>query len=305
MPVYKEFKNLTANEFEEEEFRFNLHINNTALTDEAWIELAQFFDQNAGAKNDFRLSYWRWFVILSWQKIYAVSPEMFLLILQDQVPVALLSGVDVLDVVLRFLEINQTVLGENIDSYFSKIRLGFLSSEALVGEYQGQQLYVKELVLEYSILVKKGADSMEKAEFFSKVKQIFSPKESYFKNLLLDTDQAAERFVELINFFQDIDNGKKIKEVLDMYMIRDLDISQLKTPAQIKSDTENKPIQTLSLSEIKSQIESEFSKNESGEFQDVEAVLNKLQELSEQYNNPEIANLLYFDEQDAQFKWNI
>jgi hypothetical protein len=63
--------------------------------------------------------------------------------------------------------------------------------------------------------------------------------------------------------------------------------------------------QSFDIPKIKSQIESQFPKNTNGEFENIEAVLSRLEELAAQYNDPRIAEMMYFDEQAGMFKWNI
>lgn len=60
-----------------------------------------------------------------------------------------------------------------------------------------------------------------------------------------------------------------------------------------------------SLQEVKSQIESQFKKDAEGNFEDIETVLAMLSTLSEKYNDPKISEMLYFDEQENKFKWNV
>jgi hypothetical protein len=56
--------------------------------------------------------------------------------------------------------------------------------------------------------------------------------------------------------------------------------------------------------QIKSEIESQFKKDDKGNFEDIETVLAMLSTLSEKYNDPKIADMMYFDEKENKFKWN-
>ena len=67
----------------------------------------------------------------------------------------------------------------------------------------------------------------------------------------------------------------------------------------------NEALKQPTRKEIKQQVESEFSKDTEGNFVEMEQVMTRLAELSEKYNDPEIADILYFDEQSGSFKWNI
>ncbi|MBD3311671.1 MAG: hypothetical protein GF349_04255 [Candidatus Magasanikbacteria bacterium] len=56
--------------------------------------------------------------------------------------------------------------------------------------------------------------------------------------------------------------------------------------------------------EIKNAINSRFSKDKSGNYSNIEGVLMFLGNLAEEYNDPSIAELYYFDENSGGFKWN-
>ena len=57
--------------------------------------------------------------------------------------------------------------------------------------------------------------------------------------------------------------------------------------------------------QIKTQVELRFSRDEDGQFENVEDVFTMLDRLAKQYSNPKIADMLYFDEAEGKFKWNI
>lgn len=325
MSVYQSFKNLTGSELEQEEFRFNAKISNAELADEAWGELGTLFDQNPNLKNDYRLSYWRWFVILSWQKVYSVDPEIFLLIIKDQVPMAILAKIDVLDRILRYLAQN-FYYREDLGSYFNKVRSEFFKSETVLGQWQGQDVRIKDAIAEFSALKKRNAGSMETAEFISKLGQAMFPKE-VVEYAYVDLNLGVERFIELINFFQDIDNEKKILKVLDAFLVstksnseegarvseevveKELRLNESvdkeNLQPTVKMSDFNETVKILTPQQIKSQIESEFKKDTEGNFEDIDAVMRKLEEFTEMYNDPKIADLIYFDEEEGRFKWKI
>lgn len=50
-------------------------------------------------------------------------------------------------------------------------------------------------------------------------------------------------------------------------------------------------------------IDKEFEKDLEGNYKNLEGVLNRLNEISEDRDNPEIANWYYFDEETSRFKW--
>jgi len=131
--------------------------------------------------------------------------------------------------------------------------------------------------------------------------------------------------LSLMNFFQDNNiwgtnndyfSRSIINQVLRIYShlitgffvypeISDIDVKKIKN--QIKNEQKQEPEVTTSpkpnLLNIKSTILKEAS-NLSGD-DEMTFVLNKLSELSDQYNDPTISDLYYFDEGSGEFKWKV
>jgi hypothetical protein len=87
---------------------------------------------------------------------------------------------------------------------------------------------------------------MEEAVFISKLKQIFFPAEIEAR-IYVDQDVAVGRFLELINFFQEMDD-KKIWFVVDMFSDPEkynktendtdvVDEDQLSAPVEVAKDS--------------------------------------------------------------------
>lgn len=278
---------------------------------ETWKILDNFFRQDFYEK-DFiwRWTYFHLYVRLTWKIIDALSDEDLVRLTGRQVFMAIIQDIDVLDRLLWIWALNKANKN-NLVSFYLKIKTAFLESEEVVGRLQENDVFLKNLVSEYILLQKRGGDSMEEAVFISKLKQIFFPAEIEAR-IYVDQDVAVGRFLELINFFQEMDD-KKIWFVVDMFSDpekynkteNDTDVvgeDQLSAPVEVAKDSAP---QSIAPAEIKSQIESQFPKNTNGEFENIEAVLSRLEELAAQYNDPRIAEMMYFDEQAGMFKWNI
>ena len=68
-----------------------------------------------------------------------------------------------------------------------------------------------------------------------------------------------------------------------------------------QNDNVGKP----SIADIKKQIDTQFIKDMAGNYEDIAGVLEKLSELAQKYNDPNIAELLYFDEKQEKFIWQV
>lgn len=276
---------------------------------EAWKDLDNFFAQDMYEKDKvWRWTYFRVYVLLTWKVIGTINDaDTFAQIMARQAPMAIILDIDIFKEMLWFFSANKADKTRLASLYF-KVRNNFLNSQELLGEYQGKNVQLKDLVLEYADL-KRIDNSMRTAEFINKLNQILFPPEAEQYFGLDNKADGVDRLLELVNFFEDIDTVEKLQEVLEVFLnpqVYDEPASLFVTSdEETEADVESMRIQAPSLSEIKSQIEQEFKKDSEGNFEDIESVFRKLEEFTEMYNDPKIADLLYFDEESGEFKWRV
>lgn len=329
---------------------------------ETWKILDDFFAQNSYEQDvEWRLTYFRVYVRLTWKVLGTIiDTNKFVEIMRRQVPMAILLDVDVLKEMMWYFEFNKSD-EKQLVSLYQKIKTAFLESEQVVGVWQGKPVLVKDLVSEYLSLHKRGASSMEGAEFLSKLDQVMFPEEVDLY-AFVEYDVGIDRFLELVEFFEKTSN-EQIWFVVDAFLnpekygvnnsenilvkeevkaevavpnLQDLGSkyesmsqkleeevkalektvapavkSEPEKPAVIKplakeiAPTEPVAPPKLTSEQIKSKIESEFKKDTEGNFEDIEGVMRKLEEFTEMYNDPKIADMIYFDEDDNKFKWKV
>jgi hypothetical protein len=276
---------------------------------EAWKDLDNFFAQDMYEKDKvWRWTYFRVYVLLTWKVIGTINDaDVFAQIMARQATMAIILDIDIFKEMLWFFSANKADKTRLASLYF-KVRNNFLNSQELLGEYQGKNVQLKDLVLEYADL-KRIDNSMRTAEFINKLNQILFPPEAEQYFGLDNKADGVDRLLELVNFFEDIDTVEKLQEVLEVFLnpqVYDEPASLFVTSdEETEADVESMRIQAPSLSEIKSQIEQEFKKDSEGNFEDIESVFRKLEEFTEMYNDPKIADLLYFDEESGEFKWRV
>jgi hypothetical protein len=276
---------------------------------EAWKDLDNFFAQDMYEKDKvWRWTYFRVYVLLTWKVIGTINDaDTFAQIMARQAPMAIILDIDIFKEMLWFFSANKADKTRLASLYF-KVRNNFLNSQELLGEYQGKNVQLKDLVLEYADL-KRVDNSMRTAEFINKLNQILFPPEAEQYFGLDNKADGVDRLLELVNFFEDIDTVEKLQEVLEVFLnpqVYDEPASLFVTSdEETEADVESMRIQAPSLSEIKSQIEQEFKKDSEGNFENIELVFRKLEEFTEMYNDPKIADLLYFDEESGEFKWRV
>lgn len=292
---------------------------------ETWQSLDQFFHSASYEQDlEFGLTYFRLYVRLTWKEMLsAIDSNYFVEVIRRQISMAVLLDFDVLNQIMWYLGQNNADKN-TLTSLYSKVKSAFLESEEVIGKWNGKDVKIKEIISEYVLLKNRGGSSMEEAEYVSKLKQIMFPKEAA-EYILVDSDAGVERFLELVEFFQVIDN-EKIWPVVDAFLnpekyqnVEGQPAVPAPTPVpkpaappvQASKPSVAPPVPKPSVpvkptsQQIKSQIESQFKKDAEGNFADVEGVMAKLGELAEKNNDQSIADMLYYDEKTAKFVWNI
>ncbi len=333
--MFFEQKKLMDSEIEQKEVEFGDILVDLEKAAILWKEMRDFFANNS--IDDYRFTYWRWFVELTWYRLNVVSKEDIVEVIADQVSSALLQNYNVQEEIMRYLGLRVVDEAEMQGLYF-KIQKAFLESDAVVGIWKGNSVTVAELEKEIKAVSKRN-DSLEQAEFESKLKQVMFPNDPLVnKYTTADPDEAVRRFIDLVVFFQTF-TQEDIWYVVDAFLnpekyqnIAPGEALSSAAPAAptalapklapavqpssqpatapkpvappqpvVKPTVPTKPTPT----QIKSQIEFQFKKEAEGNFVDIEGVMAKLGELAEKNNDPKIAEMMYFDEKENKFVWNV
>ena len=294
---------------------------------ETWQSLDQFF-HTASYETDaeFRLTYFRLYVRLTWKMLTAIDKDYFVDVVRRQVLIVMISDLDVVNEIMWYLGFNSADR-KALESLYLELKNAFLESQAVIGVWQGKNVTVAEIVKEINSIDSSG-DSLAQADFESRLRQIMFPADEVSqKYLTADPEQAKDQFLDLISFFQTF-TQENIWFVVDAFLNPEKyqgvapgeaapeststvvapgkftvpeTIRPSAPPAAVSkpvAPAQSAPVKPTPV-QIKSQIEKEFS------TEDVEGIMSKLSELAEKNNDPKIAEMYYFDEKENKFKWNI
>ena len=323
---------ISSSEFDELEKQISDNDQTLDQMYEIWQSLDNaFYETDA----EFRLTYFRLYVRLTWKILEVVGKDYFIEVVRRQAATALLLDVDVLNSIMWYLGFNNADK-QKLVSLFLDLKKAFLQSEAVVGVWQGKNVTVAALVKEIDS-VYGGGDSLAIADFESRLRQIMFPDEIANKYFTADPEEAKERFLDLVSFFETF-TQENIWYVVDAFINPEKyqNVAPGETPAiapVTQATTTPKPTPTaqpsaptlapapkpapanpplprpsgeltkpsalikLTSQQIKSQIEKEFS------TEDVEGIMGKLNELAEKNNDPKIAEMIYYDESSGKFLW--
>jgi hypothetical protein len=321
-------KDLSIEEFAnlEREIR-DSHVDTAALSS-TWQSLNIYFkDALPEDIEKFKWTYFRIYTELSWKMFGSQSRDFVVnMAIKNQIPMALSLEFDVLNEMLSYLSL-RTFDNLDMQGLYLKIKKAFLESDFQVGNWQGNKVRLSDLVKEIRMISNK-SDSLEQAEFENKLRQILFFSDPIAATYIeIQSNEAVQRFIDLVMFFDAIDENK-ITPVINSLSIPENFQNVISEQQEVKGGSVENPEEAelqnleewdadidlaaggealimLTPQQIKSQIESEFKKDNEGNFEDIDAVMRKLEEFTEMYNDPKIADLIYFDEEEDRFKWKI
>ena len=312
-------------DLKENEFK-NFNIVDKELV---WEKMGALFKENPKLDADYRLSYFLWYTDFTWKMFNNREHDLVVsMCLARQIPMAILLDFDVWRNIMWYLGL-RTIERPDMESLYIRMKNAFLESEAYVGKWNGEAVTVKDLVKEI-VAMNTRNDSMEQAEFKSKLLQVLFPQnDSIFeKYISTEQDLAVERFIDLTHFFLGVDKDHiwyVVETFLHPEKYENVVLGEVPTPSApaeqppVSAVPTPKPTPTPQLApvakpaapvkpdpqQIKSQIESQFKKDAEGNFEDIEGVMAKLNELAEKNNDSKIAEMIYFDESSGKFLWKL
>lgn len=305
------------------------HIDFSSLV-ETWQSLDAYFNKRSVFDDEkFRWTYFRIYTELTW-KIFGSQSRDFIVevAVKRQIPMALQLDFDAIEEIIRYLGL-RTVDKVDMQGLYLKMQKAFLESEAVVGVWQGKNFTVAEIVNEINSVYNTG-DTLAQADFESRLRQMMFSDEVAKKYSTADPENAKERFLDLVSFFETY-TQENIWFVVDAFLnpgkyqnvapgglpnatpvivvspkatsVKPIPQSVVFPPKkeEVKPISPAAPVTPLKLTpaQIKSQIEKEFS------AEDMEGIMGKLNEWAEKNNDAKIAEMYYFDETENKFKWNI
>jgi hypothetical protein len=266
-----------------------------------------------------RLSSFRWYVILTWKRLNTLDNDKVFDVVSRQIPTAVCQNIDITENLMWYLRLH-ALTEEKMQSLYVKIKKSFLESQTILGVWKGEEITIAGAVKEFLSIKQRGSDALEMAEFISKLRQAIFPEE-VLPYIEVEPDVGLNRILELIEFFEETGQGNIWLVVDSLFSLIDrkprLETEKVDTKLNLQTSEDAKEaVQTVESfnaqvkkqptpQEIKSQIESEFKKDSEGNFENIEGVMRKLEEFTEMYDDPKIADMIYFDEEDNRFKWKM
>ena len=334
-------KEISAAQFDAEEQKIRASHKSLADLQESWKSLDQFF-RNGSPSQDRKYwwTYFRVYVDLTRKLYSSLEPDvMTKVVFGRQVPMAILMDVDMVKELLLYFSLHAAV-EQDMHNLYIQIKEAFIESQAILGVWKDKEITVAEIVKEFFFIKQRGSDALGLAEFNTKLKEILFPKNDFLvdKYVLIDPDTAIYRLTQLAIFFylmepkdiwyavdafvnqkgvgapEEVEGGPATAAVVEAGLAAAGAAAEPpKPPEPIKKEeakektavSPKKELPKPSAAEIKKMIETQFKKGADGQFEDIESVFAKLNELAKKYNDPKINELVYYDEKTGKFKWTV
>lgn len=309
----------------EKEFK---KIENDGKTESLYEEMRDFFSQIDPANiSKFWFSYWRWFTIVSWDRLNILSENELLSVFQWQLPMACLCGVDPIKKLLIYFDVNN-YNANGAESLFRKIINRLSESSAPLGVKQ-DGLSVGQVFKELQ-LARHDSDSMKVADFRGKIKLALTIPDGYEhdKYFVRTADEVDTQLCDLMDVFQTVDPasawymaynylympdeaGVEGATVVDNVVEENTELDAIEK--ELEEDELNAVVSENPVGHVptpnpylalKTSLEAEFPRDADGHFLNMAEVLARLEAIAKDSGDERVKELYYFDEQTGTFRWN-
>lgn len=288
-----------------------------------WATLHAYFSP-LDSKVDFSFfhDYFRWYTYLTWENIHRLKPDDFVSIaIRRQLYKAIQLGFDISSTISYHLDFN-TFEPETMQKLYERIRQAFFESPCIIGLEKGVSVSFSEFLKRLEKI--KTLDALQKAESYTQWNQLLSVPDAYKEYYTVVTPDAMIDNIEgLSTFFAGV-QSKNIFYIVQAFMHPGLfDKAPTVLPPEPElgegeeallgeegeenlepeEEIDLEAAQIIAYDDIKTAVDVKFPKDETGQYQDIEGVFGYLEEIAEQYEDPRIAKLLYFDEKSGGFVW--
>lgn len=280
------------------------------------------------AEDDYFLRYgdFKFFTELFWTDLLWLEKVDFIdIAVKRQIVEAILLNFDVKQKICWFIH-SKCFTSDDYRVLFLQTRDAFLESSAFIGfSDEGEPYSIKEAIAEIKLINSRGKDSMEVAQFMQKVKKVLALEGDEYATHFFpcQSEDFLRELFALCEFFL-YTKAEDAEEVVEIFLfperakeIRELIKARKEIPAPkiiaMPEDTNNSaknvgsnptPIKP-SYAEIRAKVDAVFPKDKAGVYDDLDGVLMALDKAAQKYNDPKIASLYYFDENEGSFKWNV
>lgn len=262
----------------------------------------------------YRTSYTKWFSQLAWRLFRQLSHEEMFDILKKVSGIGFIQGEDVWMHMIDYLNI-RSIDEENMQIMYERMKNAFMTSREILykDEKNGADYRILDFVRDMNT-VDSRSDSLMGAELFTKInKNIKKRKEE--EGYITELEDIIAYMKSMVNFFVGVEKENiytMIESIFYPQKYENLEQQNISREQNTSTDMafkELKPVGELQkvsvdFKKIKKELEDTYGYDQDGNLNSIGAVMQKLLELSQKYEDTKIEELYYFDEAMGKFVWN-
>jgi len=319
---------LTPEELADAQLDFPMLLEDSARLEDVYQSLHTFFSEvkfDTKTVGQYYHTYWSWYVQATWRLNLSLPVDTFVEHLAYQLPKAFSLGIAVEDEFLYFL-FRKFPIQVYCMPVYKIMQQKILQSTFPLHPNVNNGFTIKDVAAQYKKLTDAQTDSLEMAAFLAKVaEQLFLN----FSDKQIENGEKNGQTKDFLSFLLFLQTDIDITEVVTKHIIN-ITAANLPKPNPVLLEAEKReensqnedilsdlpmeltqPSSTapapeeapLTFDGIKNMVDAQFEKDDTGQYKDIEAVFGLLDQLSEEYNDPKIKELLYFDENSGGFVW--
>ena len=318
LTTFTQPKDLTGQDLDALESQFQLVLGDPSAGDKVFAALHEFFiarKYSLEIVHTYYYTYWRWYVLLTWSNYRRLSKEDFINALVYQMPLAFSLGLKIEDAFFSYISTTssgETEWRNTYEDIARKLETVDYALNPTENEVETFQSSAK------TFAVKERASNIETSQFVAKMKAVFFGKKEQMYTLA-DTEEEVTRITSFLHFQNFLMQKRDIAQAMRVYLngldepgrLKEVDIGALLGFDEMEAELEDSsaaPEQAQApgpYDAIVQQINTDFTQNTEGGFEDVAAVLGRLNELADQVGDESIRELFIFDEKHGDFRWNF
>ena len=289
------------------------------LLDTAFRNLSYEDDWN------YRLDYFRWYTLLTWQRLRSMTPKMVSEVaFPRQLMMAILLDFDPVPELMNYID-SQPFDEKDAEVFYRELQKNVLTSSAVVGMRNNQPIILKDLA-EQILQLNQHNDSLKRTEFFGRLKELLFLKNDAAMYSSADPDDNTSYLIDITQFLLGVqpekiwplvkvslheDEYEQILAYNESHAAPNTTDEAAEETVEITPPTPEilealKPVSTrLSYPEIQALIQEDLQKTSlTDPVAIAESIAEKLNRLADYYHDDKIRELYYYNEADRKFYWN-
>lgn len=274
-----------------------------------YTELDQFFSgpQGLNYRETYATSFWEWYVYSAWKLLTRFDREKVLWLVQNQMVDAIRLGYHVQNRLLMFMS-HGAFDPDQLKKFFTETKRTVSQSDLIVGQDGQKNVTLSDVYKELNS-INDAFDSLKYSEFKIKIGKLLAAKVPEHDYAYIRPDSMLLNFLDFLHFLQAA-SEETIVAAVDAYtqplLYEKIERGEFVLPADGTVPSLGEPVllRPEKFLEVKDTLLKNFETDETGQFKDIEGVMDLLEKTAEVFGDPRIRDVYVFNENTGNFEWN-